>query len=347
MYIKKILIAASVVGLIVLGGVSIYIYNVIFSPNTAFDTETKSVYVSTGSSLQEVVNQLHPFLKDTDNFITVANKKGYGSNVKAGHFVLKKDMNNNEIINTLRSGNVPIQVSFNNQHRLENLAGRVAEQIEADSLEILRAMISKPFLDSLEVSPLQSLKYYIPNTYEFYWDTSGEEFRNRMVSYYNEFWNENRLEKAEALNLSPQEVMSLAAIVQKETAKVEERPKVAGVYLNRLRRGMKLQADPSVIFAIQNQNQDFETPIKRVLYKDLELDSPYNTYKYKGVPPGLIAMPDVSSINAILNAESHDYLYFAANPENPGYHKFAKTLAQHNRNARAYQNWVNKQKIYR
>lgn len=347
MYIKKILIAASVVGLIVLGGVSIYIYNVIFSPNTAFDTETKSVYVSTGSSLQEVVNQLHPFLKDTDNFITVANKKGYGSNVKAGHFVLKKDMNNNEIINTLRSGNVPIQVSFNNQHRLENLAGRVAEQIEADSLEILRAMISKPFLDSLEVSPLQSLKYYIPNTYEFYWDTSGEEFRNRMVSYYNEFWNENRLEKAEALNLSPQEVMSLAAIVQKETAKVEERPKVAGVYLNRLRRGMKLQADPSVIFAIQNQNQDFETPIKRVLYKDLELDSPYNTYKYEGVPPGLIAMPDVSSINAILNAESHDYLYFAANPENPGYHKFAKTLAQHNRNARAYQNWVNQQKIYR
>lgn len=347
MYIKKILIAASVIGLIVLGGVSIYIYNVIFSPNTAFDTETKSVYISTGSSLQEVVNQLHPFLKDTDNFITVANKKGYGSNVKAGHFVLKKDMNNNEIINTLRSGNVPIQVSFNNQHRLENLAGRVAEQIEADSLEILTAMISKPFLDSLEVSPLQSLKYYIPNTYEFYWNTSGEEFRNRMVSYYNEFWNENRLEKAKALNLSPQEVMSLAAIVQKETAKVEERPKVAGVYLNRLRRGMKLQADPTVIFAIQNQNQDFETPIKRVLYKDLELDSPYNTYKYKGVPPGLIAMPDVSSINAILNAESHDYLYFAANPENPGYHKFAKTLAQHNRNARAYQNWVNKQKIYR
>jgi UPF0755 protein len=141
--------------------------------------------------------------------------------------------------------------------------------------------------------------------------------------------------------------MSLAAIVQKETAKVEERSKVAGVYLNRLRRGMKLQADPTVIFAIQNQNQDFETPIKRVLYKDLELDSPYNTYKNRGLPPGLIAMPDVSSIDAVLNAESHDYLYFAADTENMGYHKFAKTLAQHNRNARMYQNWVNEQKIYR
>mgnify|MGYP000069937708 FL=1 len=347
MYIKKILIAASVVGLLVLGGVSIYIYSVIFSPNTAFDSESKSVYVSTGSSLQEVVNQLHPYLKDTDDFITVAKKKGYASNVKPGHFVLKKGMNNNEIINTLRSRNVPIQVSFNNQHRLEELAGRVAEQIEADSTELITAMVDSSFLDSINSSPLESLKYYIPNTYEFYWNTSGEEFRARMVRYYDEFWNESRLQKAKQIGLSSFEVMSLAAIVQKETSKVEERPKVAGVYLNRLERGIKLQADPTVIFAIQNQNQDFDTPIKRVLYKDLELDSPYNTYKYKGVPPGLIAMPDLSSINAVLNAESHDYLYFAADTENPGYHKFAKTLAQHNRNARAYQNWINKQKIYR
>lgn len=347
MYIKKIIIAVSIIGLLVLGGISIYIYSIIFSPNTSFESETKSVYISTGSSLQEVVNHLHPLLKDTDDFISVADKKGYGNNVKPGHFVLKKGMNNNEIVNTLRSRNVPIRVSFNNQHRLENLAGRVAQQIEADSLEILTAMTSKSFLDSLEVSALQSLQFYIPNTYEFYWNTSGEEFRDRMVKYYNEFWSADRLEKAGKINLSPLEVMSLAAIVQKETAKVDERPKVAGVYLNRLRRGMKLQADPTVIFAIQNQNQDFKTPIKRVLYKDLELDSPYNTYKYKGVPPGLIAMPDVSSINAVLNAESHDYFYFAADPENPGYHKFAKTLAQHNRNARVYQNWVNKQKIYR
>ncbi|WP_019038234.1 endolytic transglycosylase MltG [Psychroflexus tropicus] len=347
MYIKKILIAASVVGLLVLGGVSIYIYNVIFSPNTAFESETQSLYISTGSTLQDVVNQIHPYIQDTDDFITVAKKKGYASNVKSGHFVIKKGMNNNEIINTLRSRNIPIKVSFNNQHRLENLAGRVAEQVEADSLELLSAMVSPSFLDSLEVSALESLKYYIPNTYEFYWDTSGKEFRDRMVRYYHEFWNESRRKKAEKANLSPFEVMSLAAIVQKETAKVEERPRVAGVYLNRLKRGIKLQADPTVIFAIQNQNQDFETPIKRVLYKDLELDSPYNTYKYKGVPPGLIAMPDLSSIKAVLNAESHDYLYFAADVENPGYHKFAKTLAQHNRNARAYQNWVNKQKIYR
>jgi UPF0755 protein len=347
MYIKKILIAVSAIGLVILGVISYSIYTTIFSPNTAFQTEKQSVYISTGSSLQQVVDQIHPLLRHTEDFITVAEKKGYQNSVRAGHFVLEKGMNNNEIVNTLRSRNVPIQVSFNNQHRLEELSGRVAEQIEADSISLLAAMVDSTFLDSLQITALESLKIYIPNTYEFYWNTSGEEFRDRMVNYHTEFWNTSRTEKANALNLTPTEVMSLAAIVQKETAKVEERPKVAGVYLNRLRRGMKLQADPTVIFAIQNQNQDFETPIKRVLYKDLELDSPYNTYKNKGLPPGLIAMPDVSSIDAVLNAESHDYLYFAADTENMGYHKFAKTLAQHNRNARMYQKWVNEQKIYR
>jgi UPF0755 protein len=347
MYIKKLLIAASIIGLVVLGAISIYIYSVIFSPNTSFESETQSVFISTGSELQQVVDQLHPFLEDTDDFITVAQKKGYSLNVKPGHFVLQKGMNNNEIINTLRSTNVPVQVSFNNQHRLEDLAGRVASQIEADSLEILEAITSKEFLDSKSVSLSESLKFYIPNTYEFYWNTSGVEFRDRMLRYHDEFWNKQRLTKASKINLSPTQVMSLAAIVQKETAMVEERPKVAGVYLNRLKRGIKLQADPTVIFAIQQKNKDFDTPIKRVLYKDLELDSPYNTYKYAGVPPGLIAMPDVSSIDAVLNAQSHEYLYFAANPEEPGYHTFAKTLSQHNRNARVYQNWVNKQKIYR
>ena len=208
-------------------------------------------------------------------------------------------------------------------------------------------MTDSTFLAKQNVSVLESLKYYIPNTYEFYWNTSAEKFREKMLNSYDAFWNENRMTKLKEIGLSKTEVMSLAAIVQKETAKVEERKRVAGVYMNRLNRGMKLQADPTVIFAIQNANQDFETPIKRVLFKDLELDSPYNTYKNTGLPPGLIAMPDISSIDAVLSYEKHDYFYFAADVEKPGYHKFAKTLAQHNRNARAYQNWVNKNKIYR
>lgn len=347
MYIKKILFAVAIIGLVVLGIISYNIYQVIFSPNTGFETETQSVFIKTNSSFQDVVNQLDPLLKNTDDFITVAEKKVYHQNIKAGHFILKSGMNNNEIINTLRSTNVPIKISFNNQHRLEDLAGRIAEQIEPDSLTLLEAMTDSTFLAKQNVSVLESLKYYIPNTYEFYWNTSAEKFREKMLNSYDAFWNENRMTKLKEIGLSKTEVMSLAAIVQKETAKVEERKRVAGVYMNRLNRGMKLQADPTVIFAIQNANQDFKTPIKRVLFKDLELDSPYNTYKNTGLPPGLIAMPDISSIDAVLSYEKHDYFYFAADVEKPGYHKFAKTLAQHNRNARAYQNWVNKNKIYR
>ncbi|MFN2262099.1 MAG: endolytic transglycosylase MltG [Psychroflexus sp.] len=347
MYIKKILLAVAIIGLVVLGVISYNIYQVIFSPNTDFETETQSVFIKTDSNFQDVVNKLNPYLKDADDFITVAEKKAYHQNIKAGHFILKNGMNNNEIINTLRSTNVPIKISFNNQHRLEDLAGRIAEQIEPDSLTLLKTMTDSTFLTQQNVSAIESLKFYIPNTYEFYWNTSAEKFREKMLKSYEAFWNENRMAKLKEIDLSRTEVMSLAAIVQKETAKVEERKRVAGVYMNRLNHGMKLQADPTVIFAIQNANQDFETPIKRVLYKDLELDSPYNTYKNTGVPPGLIAMPDISSIDAVLNYEKHDYLYFAADVDKPGYHKFAKTLAQHNRNAKSYQNWVNGKKIYR
>ena len=168
-----------------------------------------------------------------------------------------------------------------------------------------------------------------------------------MLREYRRFWTDARLEKATDLGLKPSEVIALAAIVQKETAKVDERPRVAGVYLNRIRRGMLLQADPTVIFAIKKVSGNYDTVIKRVLYRDLELDSPYNTYKYRGIPPGPIAMPDISSIDAVLNAEDHDYLYFVADVENFGYHIFAKTLRQHNRNKQQYIRWVNANKINR
>src|SRR5699024_1911088 len=184
---------------------------------------------------------------------------------------------------------------------------------------------------------------YIPNTYEFYWNTSAEGFRDRMKTEYEKFWTENRVEKAQKLNLSKEEVISLAAIVQKETAMADERPRVAGVYLNRLKIGMLLQADPTVIYAIKRNTNDFDQVIKRVLYVDLETDSPYNTYKYPGIPPGPIAMPDISSIDAVLNPENHSYLYFVADVENFGYHKFAKTLAQHNINKQDYIRWLNSQ----
>ena len=168
-----------------------------------------------------------------------------------------------------------------------------------------------------------------------------------MLKEYNRFWNEDRLKKAKALNLSPSEVVTLASIVHKESAKIDERPKVAGLYLNRLKTGMRLQADPTVIFALKKHADNFDLVIKRVLYKDLELDSPYNTYIHAGLPPGPITMPDISAIDAVLNHEKHEYYYFVVNVENFGYHKFAKTLDQHNRNKVQYIRWVNAQKIYR
>ena len=164
---------------------------------------------------------------------------------------------------------------------------------------------------------------------------------------YKRFWNEERIAKSKSLGLNSSQIITLASIVHKETAKVDERPRVAGVYLNRLSKGMLLQADPTVIYAIKLQTGNFDTIIKRVLYKDLELDSPYNTYKYAGLPPGPIAMPDISAIDAVLNPEKHDYYYFVANVEDFGYHKFAKTLTQHNRNKEQYVRWINSQKINR
>ena len=168
-----------------------------------------------------------------------------------------------------------------------------------------------------------------------------------MLKEYNAFWTEDRNQKAKDLDLSREEVLSLAAIVQKETAKVEERPRVAGLYINRIKKGMPLQADPTIIYAKKLNDGDFDQVIKRVLYRDLEIDSKYNTYKNTGVPPGPITMPDISSIDAVLNYEQHDYFYMVANVQNFGYHKFAKTLAQHNRNRQEYVRWINGQGVNR
>ena len=347
MYIKKILIIIALLGLVGLAGFSYYIYNVIFSPNTAFSEETVDVYIPTNANYAEVRRELAPYLKDREEFDMVAQRKGYTNNIKSGRFILKKGMSNNDIINTLRSTNEPVWVTFNNQERLEDLAGRIAGQIEADSTELLKVMKDSAFLEQYDFNSRNALGMYIPNKYQFYWNTSAEEFRERMRKEYNRFWTAERLQKAEEIGLTPHEVMVVASIVQKETAKVDERRKVAGVYMNRINKGWKLEADPTVIYALKDQLKNFDTIIRRVLYKDLTIDSPYNTYRNVALPPGPIAMPDISSIDAVLNYEDHDYFYFVADVKNFGYHKFAKTLAQHNANKREYVRWINEQRINR
>lgn len=347
MYIKRIVVAIFIIGLLFLGGFSYYIYNAIMAPNTKFEAEHEELFIRSDDTYNDVILQLRPLLADISTFHKVAERKGYASNIKPGKFQLKRGMNNNDIVTALRSKNIPIRISFNNQDFPSLLAGRIASQIEADSLSLVNAITDEAFLAENGLTKEQALSIYIPNTYEMYWNTSAEKFRERMLSEYQKFWTEERIQKAKLQNLNSEEVLVLASIVQKETSKVVERPRVAGVYLNRLKRGMKLQADPTVIYALKDKEQKQDTIIRRVLLKDLQIDSPYNTYRYAGLPPGIIGMPDITSIDAVLNPESHNYLYFVADVTKPGFHKFSTTLAQHNRYANEYRAWVNKQKIYR
>lgn len=316
-----------------------------FSPNTAFNNEEAYIFVPSDASYNDVKEQLEPLLIDIDGFDALAKQKKYTSNIKAGKFAIRKGMNNNDIINSIRSRNIPIKISFNNQNSIEALAGRISKQIEADSSALVTAMRDTSFLSDNGFNEATALGMYLPNSYEFFWNTNAEKFRDKMLSEYKRFWNDARIKKAQELNLSPNEVITLASIVHEESKKKDEQPRVAGVYLNRLRIGMPLQADPTLKFAAYQLPEYKNTVIRRVLNVHKTIDSPYNTYINKGLPPGLIAMPDLSAIQAVLNAEKHSYLYFAADAERFGYHKFAKTLSQHNNNARQYQRYLSSQGI--
>lgn len=347
MYIKKILWVIALLGLIGITAFSYYVYTVMLKPNTAFNNEEAFIYVETNASYQQVREQLKPLLKDIESFDVLAKQKKYTTNIKPGKYAIKKGMNNNDIINTIRSKNLPIQISFNNQESLAKLAGRIAQQIEADSLSLLKAMTDQDFLQKNQFNLQSALGMYIPNTYEFFWNTSATAFRDRMLKEYKRFWNESRLQKAKAIGLTPKEVMTLASIVHEESKQASEQPRIAGVYMNRLRIKMPLQADPTLKFAAKQLPEYQNVIIKRILDKHKTIDSPYNTYKNLGLPPSLITMPDISAIDAVLNYEKHNYLYFAADPKRLGYHKFAKTLTQHNINARAYQRYLSSQGIYK
>lgn len=345
MYIKKILWAIALIGLIVAAFFAYHVYNAMLSPNTKFVNDEAYIYVPTNASYADVREQLLPLLDDMDGFDALAKRKRYTSNLKAGKFVIKKGMSNNDIINSIRSNNLPIKIAFNNQETLEKLAGRISTQIEADSSSLINAMRDETFLKESGFTTQSALGMYIPNSYEFFWNTSAEGFRERMLKEYNRFWNESRNAKAKAIGLTRDQVMTLASIVHEESKQASEQPRIAGVYMNRIRIGMPLQADPTLKFAAYQLPEYQNTIIKRVLNKHKDIESPYNTYKNAGLPPGLIAMPDVSAIDAVLNYEQHKYLYFAANAKKLGFHKFAKTLSQHNVNAREYQLYLSSQGI--
>lgn len=345
--LKKVLFWVVILGAVGGGIFTYYVYQTIFAPNTSFSNEEAHIYIESTDGFEDVKAELQPLLKNIESFETVARKKEYTTNIKAGHYVISRGMSNNDIINTLRVNNIPITVRFNNQERLEDLAGRLAGQVEVDSASLIAAMRDPRFLADKGFNQANALSMYLPNSYQLYWNTSPEGVREKMWKEYQNFWNQDRKAKAVQMGYTPQQITALAAIVQKETAKANERPRVAGVYINRLKINMPLQADPTVIYAKKLQDNDFSQSIKRVLYRDLAIDSQYNTYKYPGIPPGPITMPDISAIDAVLNYEKHEYLYFVVDVTNFGYHKFAKSLTQHNRNKAEYVKWINEKGINR
>ncbi len=316
------------------------LYGYIFKPNIK---ENTVLYIKTGTNYDDLENEIidKKIVNNIKAFRWVAKKKKYWENVKPGRYELQKGSTTNEILNKLRSGNQdPINLTFSNVRLFNELAGKISDYIETDSISLLSKFSDPNIISNLNFTTETFSAMFIPNTYQFFWTTNADQFIERMKVEYSRFWNGERKGKAEAQGLTPIEVTILASIVQEETAKEEEKPIIAGLYINRLKRGMLLQADPTIKFALQNFG------IRRITNEMLQTDSPYNTYKYAGLPPGPINFPETSSIDAVLNPKKHNYLFMCAKEDFSGFHNFATNLSDHNKNALRYQKELNKNKIW-
>lgn len=302
-------------------------------------TQDAKLYISTNANWIDVQDSLKPHIKNWGKFLDAAKKENLQNHIRPGRYSLQKDWSNEELIRFLKTGKQDeISIRIGNYFTAMHMAGRISPFLEIDSLEIMQALEKSALNKNKET--YQWHHFIIPNTYNFYWATSAESFVSKMEDIYNNFWNEDRIKKAEKLNYSQYQIITLASIVQLESYQEEEQATVAGVYINRLKSGMKLDADPTVIFAwaVENPNED---RLNRVLFKHLKVNNPYNTYLYRGLPPGPICMPNPNTIDAVLNYEQTPYYYFVANPEKAGYHIFAKTYQEHLQNARKYRSSLN------
>lgn len=339
-FTAKIVISLFVILLIVLTGTGISYYNKYFKANVT-GTETY-LYIHTGSDFMDVYSTIksEKMLKDTLSFLDAAQNMDYSGKIRAGRYRLKEGMNNRTLINMLKAGNQEaVKISFQNVRLKNTLAGMISKKIETDSASISRLLDSADFVSKYGFNTENVYTMFIPNSYEIYWNSDAEKFFLRMHDEYLKFWNADRKAKAAAIKLSPIEVSILASIVDGEALNDSEMPRIAGLYMNRLQRGIRLEADPTVIFGAN----DFS--IRRVLNKHLKIDSPYNTYLNSGLPPGPIAMPSINAINAVLNYEKHNYIYMCAKEDFSGYHNYATTLSEHLVNARKFQKALNERNI--
>jgi len=315
--------------------IGLYVCKQVFSP---LCKEAKIILIPSNSSFQQVKDTLRNYdlLNNELVFDLFCEKKKY-KYMHPGRYLVSAEMNTNAMVNMLRLGEQnPLNIIFNNTSTIADLAGKLASQIEADSLSLLAAFTDSIFYSTYDFNHGSMRKLFIPNTYEVYWTITPVEFLERMQKEYKRFWSDERLNKAAKLGLNPHEVSVLASIVQKESSKIDEQPIIAGLYLNRLNQGMKLQSDPTVIYSIKERD-GFDSVIKRVLKKDLKIKSPYNTYYYKGLPPNPICIPEMSAIESVLNAKKHDHIFMCAKEDFSGYHNFTKSWSAHKRNAKRFQ----------
>lgn len=339
--LSKISIIVFAVLLIGSGYRAFELFGFIFNENVK---RSAVILIPSGADFQVVENIMlkHELLNNHKAFRWVSKKKEYNKAVKAGRYEIKQGWNTNQLVNLLRSGQQsPVLLTFNNVRFFDDLAGKVSRYLESDSLSMYKALSADTLPEHYGFTVATFPAMFIPNTYELYWTNTPEEFIDRMHKEYQRFWNDERKAKAKALGLTPPEVVTLASIVQEETIKNDEKPTVAGLYLNRLKKGMLLQADPTIKYALH----DFS--IRRVTTAMLETPSPYNTYQNAGLPPGPINFPEISSIEAVLNPQQHNYLYMCAKEDFSGYHYFSTNLSQHNIYAARYRNALNKNKIWR
>jgi len=319
------------------------VYHRVYSPNIQTPEKKEYyLYIPTGSTYEDVITLLNSrnMIENQSTFDWAARKKKYPDNIHPGKYRVRYNMSNNELINMLRSGlQEPVNVVINIARMPEDLADRIADQIEPDKESLMKLFNDEVYLKQYGFDKQTIMGMFLPNTYEIWWNISADGFFKRMYKEYDRFWNREREGRARDLNFTPNEVITLASIVVNETNKEDEYRKIAGVYINRINHGIRLQADPTIKFALG----DFER--QRILKTDTYIDSPYNTYLHDGLPPGPIALPSVKAIDAVLKYEKHDYLYFCAKEDFSGYHNFARTLDQHNKNARLYQKALNRRNI--
>jgi len=331
-------------GLVVMVLVVFKLYSRVFVPNVKLETAHEIFYIPSGSDFRYVADGLEEMgiFENAKSFEWVAARKGYNENVKPGRYKIRNGLSNNELVNMFRSGNQdPVMVVFNNVRSLNDLSGKVAPYLENDSTQLATYLSNSDLPSKYGFEAATFTSMFIPETYEFFWTTSPEAFADRMKQEHEKFWDGERGRKAKRLEMTREEVVTLASIVDEETLYDDENSRVAGLYLNRLEQGIPLQADPTLKFALG----DFSR--QRILNEDKEIDSPYNTYKFKGLPPGPISIPSVSAIDGVLDYEKHRYLYMCAKADFSGYHAFARDYSQHLKNARAYQRELNSRRIYK